>query len=123
MTSNTKKARGKITKIEAVRRALAELGKDAKPLQLQAWIKEKLGIEMSADHVSVCKGTILRKARGKRKVVAVPQASAARNQEPQVHRAPVPRGGISLDDIEAVKGLVGRIGPDSLKKLVDVLGR
>jgi hypothetical protein len=38
-----------------------------------------------------------------------------------VHRAPAPRGGISLDDIEAVKGLVGRVGSDSLKKLIDVL--
>ncbi|HEV3259876.1 MAG TPA: hypothetical protein VG013_23615 [Gemmataceae bacterium] len=79
---------------------------------------------MSADHVSVCKGTVLRKARGKRKAVAVPQASAARNEEPQVHRASAPRGGsISLDDITAVKGLVDRVGADSLKKLVDVLAR
>jgi hypothetical protein len=123
MTSNTKKARDKITKMEAVRRALAELGRDAKPIQMQGWVKEKLGIEMSADHVSVCKGTILRKAGGKRKVAAATQPSAATNEEPQVHRAPAPRGGISLDDIEAVKGLVGRIGPDSLKKLVDVLAR
>jgi hypothetical protein len=122
MATNTKKARGGITKMEAVRRALAELGRDAKPLQLRGWVKEKLGIEMSADHVSVCKGTILRKARGKRKAaVAVPQSSAARNEEPQVHRAPAPRVGISLDDIEMVKGLVGRVEADSLKKLVDVL--
>jgi hypothetical protein len=53
----------------------------------------------------------------------VTQPSAARNEEPQVHREPALRNGISLDDMEAVKGLVGRVGSDSLKKLVDVLAR
>jgi hypothetical protein len=48
----------------------------------------------------------------------------AREQGRQVHRVPAPRAGsISLDDIQAVKGLVGRVGADSLKKLVDVLAR
>jgi hypothetical protein len=117
MAANTRKARGGLTKMEAVRRALSELGKDAKPLQIQAWVKEKHGIEMSADHVSVCKGTILRKARGKRKAAAV---------RPREQARPAPaaqRNGISLDDIEAVKGLVGRVGADNLKQLVDVLAR
>jgi hypothetical protein len=36
MATNTKKAEGGITKMEVVRRALSKLGKDAKPLQIQA---------------------------------------------------------------------------------------
>jgi hypothetical protein len=124
MVTNTKKAPGGITKMEAVRRALSELGKKAMPIQIQAWVKEKYGIAMSADHVSVCKGTILRKARGKRKAAAVTQPSAAQNSEPPEQARPAPYGNaISLDDIATVKSLVGRVGADSLKKLVDVLAR
>jgi hypothetical protein len=124
MATSTKKSEGGITKLEAVRRGLAELGKDAKPVQLQQWVKATYGITMTADHVSTYKSSILRKAGSKgKKPAAVAQASIARNEEPQVRRAPPPRGGISLDDIAAVKGLVGRVGPDSLKKLIDVLAR
>jgi hypothetical protein len=124
MATNTKQAQGSIKKMEAVRRALSEMGNDTKPLRIQAWVKEKYGIEMSADHVSVCKGTILRKARDKRKSAAITQPSAAQNSEPREQARPAPQGNaISLDDIATVKSLVGRVGADSLKKLVDVLAR
>jgi hypothetical protein len=116
-----KKSQGGIKKMEAVRRALSKSGRDAKPLRIQAWVEEKYGIEISADHVSVCKAIILRKGRGKRKTASVTQPSAAQNSAGprQQGRADA----ISLDDIEAVKGLVGRVGPGSLKQLVDVLAR
>ena len=52
----------KISKQEAVRRALAHFGNDAKPAQMRPWIKAELGIEMSTDHISTAKGDILRKA-------------------------------------------------------------
>ena len=52
----------RVTKIEAVRRALAELGPDAKPAEIQPWVREEFGVEMSADHISTYKGAILRKA-------------------------------------------------------------
>jgi hypothetical protein len=123
MATSTKKAQGGITKQEAVRRALAELGHDAKPTQIQGWVKEKYAIEMGTDHISTAKGQILSEA-GKRKPAAVAQPSAAQNSEPREQGRPTPRGNaIGLDDIEAVKGLVGRVGADSLKKLVDLLAR
>jgi hypothetical protein len=124
MATNTKKAPGSIKKMEAVRRALSELGNDAMPIRIQGWVKDQFGIALSADHVSVCKGTILRKARGKRKAAgAVTQMSAAqKSAEPREQARPAPRGNpISLDDIEAVKSLVGRVGADGLKRLIDVL--
>jgi hypothetical protein len=121
MATSTKKPRGVITKQEAVRRALAELGRDAKPTVIKGWVKEKHGIEMGTDHISTAKGQILREGRGKRKAGAVTQPSAAQNSaEP---RQQGKGNGISLDDIEAVKGLVGRVRADNLKKLVDVLAR
>jgi hypothetical protein len=122
-TTASKKARGGLTKMEAVRRALAELGRDAKPLKIQAWVKDTYGTVMSADHVSTYKGTILRKARGRRKSAArksaaLPQPSAAREV-----RSAARGDSFSLEDIEALKSLVGRVGADGLKRLIDVLGR
>ena len=52
----------KFTKKDAVRRALTELGNNAMPVAIQGWIKDNLGIEMTAGHVSTTKGEILRKA-------------------------------------------------------------
>jgi hypothetical protein len=45
-----------ITKTEAVRRALQQLGRDAKPTQMQGHIKERFGFDMTTDHISTCKG-------------------------------------------------------------------
>jgi hypothetical protein len=42
----------KITKQEAVRRALAHFGKDGKPAQMQGWIKQQFNLDMSTDHIS-----------------------------------------------------------------------
>src|SRR5262245_28947883 len=52
-----------ITKVEAVRRALKALGRDATPAKLQPYIKQTFGIEMSPAHVTTCKGVILRKKK------------------------------------------------------------
>jgi hypothetical protein len=72
-----------ITKMEAVRRALAKLGRDAKPLQLKAFIESALGVEMNADHISTYKGILLRKAGGKRRP----------GPEPRRRPRPPPRAG------------------------------
>jgi hypothetical protein len=56
----TQAATAPISKQEAVRQGLAAVGRDAMPVQLQAWIREHLGVEMTAGHVSTAKGIILR---------------------------------------------------------------
>jgi hypothetical protein len=114
----------KISKQEAVRRALAHFGRDAKPSQMKPWIKEQFGIDMGTDHISTAKGSIL-KAAGKGKPAAkasvaktAPRAVQARKEA----SAPTTSGraaGIPLQDILYVKGLVGRVGPDQLHTLID----
>jgi hypothetical protein len=118
----------KISKQEAVRRALSHFGNDAKPAQMKPWIKDELGIDMGADHISTAKGSILRAARkagpAKRKPGRPP---AAQKTEPQAPAASPARtkpaaskgGGIPLNDILYVKGLVGRFGPEQLHTLID----
>ena len=48
-----------ITKQEAVRRALKAMGRAATPSQMQPYIKQNFGIDMSTDHISTSKGIIL----------------------------------------------------------------
>jgi hypothetical protein len=107
----------RMTKMEAVRRALAKLGRDAKPLQLREFIRSEFGIEMSADHISTYKGVLLKKAGGKSKPGPNPPQGAA-----PAARAVSPAG-LTLDDIRAVKQLVDRLGADRLRELAEVLAR
>jgi hypothetical protein len=116
----------KITKQEAVRRALAELGNDAKPAQMKGWIKERLGIDMTADHISTAKGDILRKAGVKRKGRKPGRPKAAQTAEPKqaVAPGPAPRPpSILLDDILYIKALVGRHGAAPLHTLIDAFAK
>jgi hypothetical protein len=66
--------------------------------------------------------TTTKKSKGKKPAQAT--ASAARGTPAS---APVPRatstGGISLEDIQAVKGLVDRIGADTVQQLAKMLAR
>jgi hypothetical protein len=134
-----KAAPGGMSKREAVRQALAELGEGATPTQLRGHILGKFGIEMSADHISTEKGILRRKKVAAAKPAAARTAAARSTARPSAARqagpgkaAPKPQfvaappgdgRAIGLEDIETAKGLVERLGADSLKKLIDVLAR
>jgi hypothetical protein len=124
----------KITKMEGVRRALDELGPEASPTVIQGFVKDRFGLEMNTNHISTCKGDILRKAgvkrkrRGKRPTT---QKSAARTAEAKKGATSKPQAQPSLDlsakgakaiplkDVLAVKDLVVRLGPGPLRALLD----
>jgi hypothetical protein len=141
-----------MTKAEALRRALGDLGKDAKPVQLQAHIKAKFGLDMTTAHISAAKTEIVRKMTGASK--AVPAKAAARvttvpkpartsatprratdkaipkkavAAKPQAKPVPAPNGKaggvVALADVQVVKALLGRVGPADLKTLIDVLAK
>jgi hypothetical protein len=122
--TTTAPANGKpISKLEAVKRSLAELGNDAKPGDLQAHVKKTFGLDMSPNHVSNCKSLLLGKGRrGKRRSRKVKPAV----QETVAQLAAVAvtvRGGITLDDVRAVKELSGRLGADRMLELVKLVGQ
>ena len=106
----------KMSKMDAVRKAISELGKDASPVTIQDFVKTQFGLEMTTAHVSNYKTTVLREMKGKKPVaatetsIATPVASVASGSA------------ISLSDIETVKGLVGRVGEKDLKSLIGLLG-
>src|SRR5262245_39601606 len=104
MAENTKAG---LTKMDGVKRALAELGPDAKPLAIQDYVKKQFGIDVSTGVVSAYKKEL--KARAKR--TAAKKKTAP--QPPVGRSAPTPskatKNGIALDDIQSVKGLIGRV--------------
>jgi hypothetical protein len=118
-----------ITKQDAVRRALATLGKTASAKDIQKHVKETFSFDMTIDHIYNAKSNVLAKGKKKAskpkgKLPAPPEPAAGAN--PPAKSAPVarqPAGGISLADIEAVKDLLGRVGADNLKALADLLAR
>jgi hypothetical protein len=99
------------TKLDAVRRALAALGKGASREQVQAFVRDKFGYEMSTNHISNCKTKLARK-RGKKGAEKEAPAPPA----PARERRPAMR----IDDVVAVQNLVGRMGPERLRTLIDV---
>ncbi len=124
----SKTTRNGMTKKDAVRKALEAMGQDAKPAALKPFIKDHFGIEMTPEHITTAKGEILRGKAGKDKMAAAkkpvaPKQPAARPQEPQAAGASQARNGITLQDLQTVKDLVGRVGPDTLRSLIDLLAR
>jgi hypothetical protein len=117
-TTGRNKSSG-VSKMEGVRQALRQLGRHAKPTQIHDFIKEKFGIEMSKDHISNYKSTIL-KGKGKkgRKAAA---AKAAATKPAATTGNGKGRASLSPEDVDNVKNLLRRHGPDSLRKLIDVL--
>jgi hypothetical protein len=129
--------------MEAVRRAVGELGLTAPTAALREFVKKRFGLDMTAGHVKNYKGKMRRKARlegkagGQKPAKRKPpvQKSAARKvgakkktpTKPQAKPSPAPavtgaggKGkGIPLSDILYVKSLVGRFGPGQLHTLID----
>ena len=61
-----------ITKHEAVRLALAELGKDAKVPAIQSFLKERFNIDITAGHAKTTRSKILREGKKKKKAAKKP---------------------------------------------------
>src|SRR5262245_46840127 len=82
-----------ITKQEAVRRALKAMGRAATPSQMQPYIKENFGIEMSTDHISTSKGIILHPKKKGGKGAKRPAAQGAAATEGEAKEGGRPEGG------------------------------
>jgi hypothetical protein len=134
----------KIKKREAVRRAMARLGDDARPADIQSFIKREFNVDMSIDHIYNCRSEIRKQNKrggprkpGPKKGTAriastapppapVPVAAPARQVSPAPARKEAEDGlsiNASLRDIEAVKDLVGRVGPQQLRALIDLFAK
>ena len=109
-----------ISKMEAVRRILQQHGNETKPLEIQDELKKKYQISMDTTVISTYKGTILKKAAGGKPAKKPSPAAAKAVAATSAVRT---GGGISLDDIKAVKALTDRMGAEKVQQLAAVLAK
>jgi len=130
-------AKGKgLTKIEAIRRTLRALGKNAKPLDIQGYLKKHFEIELTRELITKYRGDLFRKKAKKRAKAKAAKAKAepvvvkskprkAPKAKPQLKPAPsaATKGTIMVEDVQTVKGLLKRVGPTKLRSLIELLGK
>ena len=143
--TETAPKRKNLPKIEAVRRAMAALGKEASRADIQGYVRQKFGIKIGLDHISNCKGDLAKRA-AKTATPAGPESAAAKSAAnsasgkpiaPQSRAAqPMPaaptravgsngssRASILLEDVLTAKILIDRVGAGPLKRLIDGLAK
>jgi hypothetical protein len=116
-TGNGNEAAGTpANKLEAVRRALDELGEDATPKDIQRHVQERYGMAMTPEHVSTYKSSLLRKRKGRRG--RKPKGEGAPAPAPSAARG---EAAISLRDLRALKELADRLGGAKLRELAELV--
>jgi hypothetical protein len=85
-----------------VQTALDALGNDAKPLDMQSHIKDKFDVTLPANIISNYKSQIKRKNGS---------AGPGRGR----------KAGLQIEDFEAVRKLVNRLGAEQVRRLVEVV--
>ncbi len=117
---------GKVTKTAAVKDALANLGRSAMPSAIQEYVANKFGLEMSLNHISNIKsGEKPKRKRGRprKEKPAAAAAPAAPAASVAVKSGNGKMGGIHLEDIEAAKHLVQKVGSSNLHALIDLVAK
>jgi hypothetical protein len=97
--------RGKVTQKQMVKAALDEKGWGAGPTELQPVIVEKFNVELSNQVISNYKSQL--KREGGEAPAGPPRNGSA-------------SGGMTIADLEAVKGLMSRLGAEQVRKLVEM---
>jgi hypothetical protein len=117
--SNTEKG---ISKMDAVRRALNDLGKHAMPRELHPYIKQNLGVDMSVDHISTYKSQILRKkskGKGKKAAAHTDAAKASANRE-AAKAAPKAAASSLSQQVAMLKAASAALGKEEAKRIIDL---
>jgi hypothetical protein len=108
------------------------LGKTAKPLDIQRFVKEQFGLDMTTDHISATKTKLRHEGpKGKAAGKAQPAAKkklAKKQTAPKIQRQAAAKPGtgagtISVQDVATVQELVRRVGRGELRSLIDLLAR
>lgn len=118
------KSKKKINKRVAFEEAITNLGADAKPLQLQEWIRKRYGAVLKTSLLSTYKSTWLREQenspRGR-----VPAPGTPRSRSSLVASAGSKEHGAesaTLRDIRVLREMLQRVGESQLREMLDLLG-
>ena len=98
-----------LSKMDKVKAALATLGSNAKPEAIHEHILTTFNTDLPKTIISNYKSNIKRKGGGLLRSSGKPG------------RKPAGGGDIRIDDLEAVRALVSRLGAAHVRRLVDVL--
>jgi hypothetical protein len=100
-------------KMEAVRRALSSLGRDAKPTALHNHILSQFNLDIQPNMISSYKSTILKGSKGGKK----------RGRKPKNNSIPshAPSGGNIIKDLKTLKELTTRLGAGRVREYLDLL--
>src|SRR5690349_18233806 len=119
MAEKTNTPKAGLTKQKAVELALKEKGWDAKPVDLKPFIKERYGLDMTAEHITTCKSKARNKAPAKKQAPKAAVQPAPKEPANAASRAGNGRSaGFSLQDLQAVKGLIEKLGVAPLRQLI-----
>jgi hypothetical protein len=105
------------SKAEAVRRALAELGKRATPTEIQDFVYSRFGVEMTAKVISVYKSKLGGKSsRGNRR-----RKSAGETTVGETALKAAAFDGVRFKDLRTIKDIRDRLGPARMRELVELM--
>jgi hypothetical protein len=97
-------------KMEAVRRALTAMGRDAKPKDLRGYIQREFKLDIQPNHISSYKSTILNKG-----------GAGARKGGKSKGAAGDAAAGVSIKDLKTVQDLKRRLGAGRVRELLELL--
>jgi hypothetical protein len=103
-------------KTEAVRRALKRLGPDAMPLDIVDWVWKKYKMEMDKSHVSTVKSTLLKRMRAEEGGATATAAELV----PEEEAYPDETANLSFAELQTVREVLSRIGPDRFRALPEL---
>ena len=107
-------------KMEAVRRTMDTVGFDAPPLEIQKFVMDNFGQDMTPNMVSSYKSSIRKEAglKSKRKKRGRPSKGEPATAAPATA---VAHDAVPWKDIRTIKDIAGRIGKKGLRELVELL--
>jgi hypothetical protein len=105
------------SKADAVRRALAELGKRATPTEIQGFVHDRYGVVMTAKVISVYKSKLGGKSsRGRRR-----KKSAGETPVSGTALKAAAFDGVRFKDLRTIKEIRDRLGPARMRELVELI--
>ena len=109
-----------VSKMEAMRQAIQKAGPDAENSAIRAALKSDFGVTMTTGMFSNYKSAAMKEIRaGKRGPKPGPKSAAV----PTMNGKKADAGGITVEEISAVKNLVDQIGAEKVEQLARVLAK
>ena len=108
-----------VSKMDAMRQAIQKVGPDAENSAIQAALKSDFGVTMTSATFFNYKSSVMKEMRGKLGPKPGPKPAAV----PATNGKKASAGGITVEEIAAVKKLVDQLGADKVEQLARVLAK